>query len=536
MPSLTRASRLRRDLSVAAGRPPVTRATAVHLDMSVPNSGIQEYMGYTEETADGVLSLATLDRLDDARRPRVDPRLLRPRIVHVGLGAFHRAHEAIYTEEAAARSGEPWGIAAVAPRSAATVEAMRTQDCLYTVTDRAPGPLRPRVAGAIVEALLMRADGTRLRELLRSEEVPVVTLTVTEKAYHRRTDTGGLDTEAPEVAADLAATASPSPGPAASGELATVAGRLAAGLAGRYRHDGAPISVVSCDNMAGNSRALATVVRDFVAASRWPDRERILDWIATSVAFPDTVVDRIVPATTPGDQREVSAALGLRDAVPVLGEPYRQWVLEDCFAAARPPWELGGAVFAADVTPYQLRKLRLLNGAHSAMAYLGSAAGCRTVSDVLETGWGERFVRAYGAEVAPTLPGHARDVATYVDQLVERFRNPETRHLLRQIGSDGSAKIPERWFEALRTLRRAPMIELALAAWVNTTGPDGPRFGMTDPQAEALAGCHRDATGPADAVARLLRLTGAPDLAERADLTAAVAAHLPALRAGRIEI
>ncbi|MDP4503289.1 mannitol dehydrogenase family protein [Nonomuraea turcica] len=454
-------------------------------------------MGYAE------LSLATLDRVDEARRPRVDPRLLRPRIVHVGLGAFHRAHQALSTEEAAARSGEPWGIAAVAPRSAATVEAMRAQDCLYTVTDRAPGPLRPRVAGAIVEALLMRADGARLRDLLRSEEVPVVTLTVTEKAYHRRAD---------------------------------VVGRLAGGLAGRYRHGGAPISVVSCDNLAGNGRVLATVVRDFVAASPWPDRERLLDWMEASVAFPDTVVDRIVPATTPGDQREVSAALGLRDAVPVLGEPYRQWVLEDRFAAMRPPWELGGAVFVADVTPYQLRKLRLLNGAHSAMAYLGSAAGCRTVAEVLETGWGERFVRAFGAEVAATLPGPAAEAAAYVDQLVERFRNPELRHLLRQIGSDGSAKIPERWFDPLRALRPAPMLELALAAWVNATGPDGLSFGMTDPQAQALAGCHRGAAGPGEVVARLLRLTGAPDLAERADLTAAVAAHLPALRAGRVDV
>jgi fructuronate reductase len=442
------------------------------------------------------------------------------RIVHFGLGAFHRAHQAVYTADA----GGGWGIAAVAPHSRSIVDAMRAQDCRYPVTDLAPG--RPtRVIGSIVEALHMVDDASRVTDLLASPAVTVVTLTITEKGHYRRAGDGGLDVDAPEVAADLAAT----------GTFRTVVGALAQGLVERFRWSGAPITVVSCDNMAANGYAVRRVVRDFVEASSWDDRARILDWMDSSVAFPNTVVDRIVPATESGDK------------VPVFGEPYREWVIEDAFVADRPPWERAGAVVVPDVAPYQLRKLRLLNGSHSVMAYLGAAAGCETVADVLATDWGEKVVRSFCAEVAETLPG---DQSSYVDDLVVRFANPMMRHLLRQIGSDGSLKIAERWFGPLREIPAGatPLLDLALSGWVNATRPPetgndngGQRFGMTDPVAERLAACwHHDpaaVTGAGDAavVARLLRVAGAPDLAERADLVEAVAGHLPALAAGRIQ-
>lgn len=436
-------------------------------------------------------------------------------MVHFGLGAFHRAHQAIYAEA----SG--WDIAAVAPRSTSIVDAMRAQRCRYTVTDRVPGPLRPRVVGSIAEALHLRADAGRVLDLVASPEVTVVTLTITEKAHHRRAGTFGLAVDAPEVAADLAAP---------DGVPGTVVGALARGLAERFRRGGVPLSVVSCDNMAANGRVVAGVVRDFVAASRWPDRDRLLEWLTTSVAFPSTVVDRIVPATMPADVDAVEAALGWRDEIPVLGEPYREWVLEDVFTAPRPEWERGGATLVPDVVPYQLRKLRLLNGSHSAMAYLGAAAGCATVADVLATEWGERLVRGYCDEVAA-------NEKSYVDSLVERFANPAIRHRLSQIGSDGSLKIAERWFDPLREIPAgaSPMLELALAGWVNAIRPDND-FGMTDPAAERLAACWRDRPSPHETVARLLRAVGAPDLAERGALVAAVAGHLPALGAGRVEL
>lgn len=442
-----------------------------------------------------------------------------PRVVHFGLGAFHRAHQAVYT----APTG--WGIAAVAPRSRGIVDAMRAQDCLYTVTDRAPGPLRPRVVGSIVEALHMRDDADRVTDLVASPEVTVVTLTITEKGHHRRAGTGGLDTGVPEVAADLAATASP------DGRFATVVGALAHGLATRFRRGGAPVSVVSCDNMAANGAVVAGLVRDYVAASHWPDRGPLGEWLASAVAFPSTVVDRIVPATAPEDVEAVAAALGTRDEVPVLGEPYREWVLADAFAAPRPRWERDGAAVVADVTPYQLRKLRLLNGSHSAMAYLGAVAGCATVADVLATDWGERLVRGYCRDMAATVTGTH---GSYVDKLVERFANPAIRHRLSQIGSDGSLKVAERWLDPLREIPAgaAPVLELALAGWMNATR--GEDFGMTDPAARRLAACWEG--DPTTVVRRLLAAVGAPDLAERGDLVAAVAAHLPALAAGRVEL
>ncbi|WP_030263740.1 mannitol dehydrogenase family protein [Streptomyces violens] len=482
-----------------------------------------------------VLNLAALPRIPEHLRPAVDPRELRPRVVHFGLGAFHRAHQAVYTENAAACSGEPWGIAVVAPRSARTAAALRAQDCLYSMTELRPAETVTRVVGSVVEALGMGPDAARVDALLADPEVSVVTLTITEKGYYRRPDTGALDAAAPDIAADLAA--------AATGPLTTVVGRLAAGLAARMRAGGAPVTVVSCDNMAANGAALGRVVRDFVEAAPWPDRQAVLDWMAASVAFPSTIVDRIVPASTEADLRAARAALGVHDALPVVGEPYRQWVLTDSFAGPRPPWEQAGALFVPDVVPYQLTKLRLLNGSHSALAYLGAAAGCTTIADALATGWGERLVRALCAEVAPTLPTGGPDPAAYAEDLVERFRNPGVRHLLRQIGSDGSLKIPERWLDALRTLRAAatatPVLELALAAWANATrsaDDGGQLFGTTDPAAAALAGCWHEAPDDADAVRRLLRVLGAADLAGDGTLVSAVAARLPALRAGRIEV
>ena len=490
-------------------------------------------------TAVRPLSRVTLDALPSVQRPEVDPRDLQTRVVHFGLGAFHRAHQAVYTEAAAAHSGQPWGIAAVAPGSVATVAGLRAQDCLYSVTDLGAAGNSSRVVGSITTALLLQQDSERVQALLRSPEVTVVTLTITEKGYHRRSDTGELDVASPAVAADLAASGSPD----GRSAMTTVIGRLAASLADRYRTGGAPISLVSCDNMAGNGAALAGVVRGFVAASAFSDRKRILEWMTSAVAFPATVVDRIVPVTTDHDRDAASAALGVRDAMAVVGEPYRQWVLQDSFAAPRPPWELDGARFVADVAPYQLMKLRLLNGSHSALAYLGLAAGCATVTDALHTAWGERLVRGLAAEIAPTLPDIGLDVPGYTDTLVQRFSNLQMRDQLRRIGSDGSLKIGERWLGALRSLRAAgstsPVIELALAGWVNATRPSehgGQRFGTTDPAAAALTDCWRTGAAGTIPVAALLRTVGAADLAEDQRLTTAITQRLPAVRAGHIDV
>ncbi|GAB3578733.1 mannitol dehydrogenase family protein [Amycolatopsis endophytica] len=461
------------------------------------------------------LSRSTLDTLAPEHRPLADPRDLEAKVVHFGLGAFHRAHQAVYTEAA----GQPWGIAAVAPRSPWPVEALRAQDCLFSVADRGPaGGIR--VVGSIVEALEMVPDAGRVDALLTSPEVTVVTLTVTEKGYFRDPRTGRLDTTDPAIAADLA-----------GAPPRTVIGRLTTSLESRFRTSGAPVNVVSCDNAAGNGAALKTVLTGFAAAARRP--EAFLRWLDESVAFPSTVVDRIVPAVTGADREAAATALGVRDEMTVAGEPYRQWVIEDSFAASRPRWEADGALLVPDVAPHQLMKLRLLNGAHSAMAYLGLAAGCRTVADVLATGWGEALVRGFTAEVAPTLPDSDLDVPAYVNALVERFANPAIGHELRQIGSDGSLKIAERWLPVLRERGgTGPVLALALAAWAHATRRP---HGTTDPAAAELAACW-DAPGDRTALARLLTTVGGADLAEDPAVVAAIADNLPAVRAGRVTL
>ncbi|MBU2664074.1 mannitol dehydrogenase family protein [Actinoplanes bogorensis] len=433
-----------------------------------------------------------------------------PRIVHFGLGNFHRAHQAVYTQAVG-----DWGIAGVAPSSRATVAKLRAQDCLYSVTTRGPGAPVVRVCDALAEALHLGDDADRVQELVAAPGTTVVTLTITEKGYFRTPD-GHLDTAAPEIAADLVA-----------GTAHTVIGALVRGLTVRHLTGGAPLTVISCDNMAANGAVLAGVVREFAALAKAGDA--FLSWLDESVAWPSTVVDRIVPALAPGDVEAASAVLPFRDEVPVAAEPYRLWVLEDAFAADRPRWELDGALIVPDVTPYQLTKLRLLNGSHSALAYLGRAAGLETVADTMATDWGPKLVRQLADEVAPTLPTFGPNPAQYADDLVTRFENPAIRHSLRQISSDGSGKLPERWFGVLRSTR-SPILELALAGWVAQTGD------ALDPLADRLARNWAEHRTAPELVAAQLRLVGASDLADRPELVRSVAERLPAVLDGRIEV
>ncbi|WP_236030195.1 mannitol dehydrogenase family protein [Paractinoplanes lichenicola] len=437
---------------------------------------------------------------------------MQPRVLHFGLGNFHRAHQAVYTE--AVGNGE-WGIAAVAPGNRETVAKLRAQNCVYSVTVRGPGEPRVSLCRALTEANHLTDDADRVEALITHPGTTVITLTITEKGYFR-TPEGRLDTAAPEIAADLAA-----------GTARTVIGALVRGLTVRHLTGGAPLTVISCDNMAANGSALHGVVREFAELSGAGDA--FLQWLGTAVAWPSTVVDRIVPATVPGDADAASAALGVRDEVPVAAEPYRLWVLEDAFAADRPRWELDGALIVPDVTPYQLTKLRLLNGSHSALAYLGLAAGLQTVADTMATDWGPKLVRQLADEVAPTLPTFGPNPAAYADDLVTRFENPSIRHSLRQISADGSRKLPERWFGVLRETR-SPVLELALAAWVHATRD------AADPLATDLARTWAEHRTAPELVAAQLRLVGAPDLADRAELVRSVAERLPAVHDGRIEV
>jgi fructuronate reductase len=490
------------------------------------------------KSSSSLLSADTLDLIPGAARPLVRPESLRTRIAHFGLGAFHRAHQALYTEIANFESGADWGVAGLVPNSRESLAEFRAQDCLYSLTEKSAAGSRTQVIGTIRSAQHLIDDAAAVQNLLASQQTEIVTLTVTEKGYQRLAGSGGLDTNSETIAADLAATGSK------DGLPKTVIGHLAHGLARRFHTNQAPLTVISCDNISGNGDGLARVVLDFIQHSHWADRDQLLDWIQNAVRFPNTLVDRIVPVPTQADRQAAAAALGLRDELAVATEAFRQWVIQDSFSTARPRWELAGAQFTSDVKPFELTKLRLLNGSHSALAYLGLSAGVPTVAAAMRTEWGPKLVQRISDEAAPTLPAGGPDRAEYTDDLIERFANPAMADQLKRIGCDGSQKIPERWLGALRGLRAQNLpfdvYALGLAGWANAT--NGPvtgteqRFETKDPKAAELAACWLPGNSDAQSVAALLRTIGAEDLAEDRDLLSAVADRLPGVRAGRIEI
>ncbi|HTC71078.1 MAG TPA: mannitol dehydrogenase family protein, partial [Acidothermaceae bacterium] len=448
------------------------------------------------------LSIAQWDTIPTAARPEVDPRDLTVGIVHLGLGAFHRAHQAVYTERAMAASGETrWGICGVSQRSRSVVDALQPQDGLYTVVERASSNVY-RVRAPMRELLFARDPA--LMPWLAASSTQVVTLTVTEKGYRHDPATRRLNVDDDDVQAD-----------AAGQPPTTVVGQLVRGLQARYRGSGAPLTVVSCDNLTANGATLRGLVGDFCALL--PHDEGFVSWIAHSISFPSTVVDRIVPATTQVDRSDVARFLGLDDEGAVVTEPFSQWVIEDDFAAARPAWEMAGAIFTDDVAPYEALKLRLLNGSHSALAYLGLLAGYEYVAEFVEVDVAVAYVRALMVETLGSLSVPVGfDVAAYQERLIGRFANPGLRYRLAQIAADGSLKLPLRLVGTITQLRSAgeqPVLSvLAVAAWMRFVSArrddKGRSLHLDDPLAKRILDALRDSDGavPASVVDRLLGL------------------------------
>ncbi len=353
-------------------------------------------------------------------------------IVHLGLGAFHRAHQAVLTQEAMRSEPGPWGICAVAQRNARLVDALVEQDHLYTATERDARNDRLRVVGSVREVLLAVAQPDRLATVLSEPGTRVVTLTVTESGYRHDPTTGRLRVEDPDVAADLA-----------GGPPRTPVGQLVGGLR-RRRDRGHPgLTVVSCDNLPDNGRLVGRLVREFCA--RRGDHV-LVDWIDEHVRFPSSVVDQIVPATTDADLARAAEALGLEDRAAVVGEPHRRWVVEDDFAAGRPAWDAVGAELVADIGPHQAAKLRLVNGTHTALAHLGLLAGRTTTADALGRPEFAHFAeRLLCTETGPSLRrfGLSPDERA-VGALLTRLANPRITHRLDQIAGDALRKLPPR--------------------------------------------------------------------------------------------
>lgn len=356
-------------------------------------------------------------------------------IVHLGLGRFHRAHQAIYTARALDRDGGPWGIVGVAGRSRRVVRALRAQDGLYSVLELGAAEAAPLVVGVHGELLVAADEPGTVLARLADPRTRIATLTVTEQGYTTRAATSALDTDLPRVRADLD-----------GGHPTTTIGLLARGLQRRWRQHGEPMAIVSCDNVPRNGEHARALVLEFVGLLEDPGADDLAEWIGRSIAFPCTMVDRIVPVTQSEHRARAAALLGRRDKAAVVAEPFCMWVLEDRFPAGRPRWEAVGAIFSDEVQRYEQLKLRVLNATHSLIAYLGLLAGARTIAQAVA----RPEIRAVAdhvihEELLPTLQAPADvDLAHYVDELFGRFANDALDHRAATVGSDGSLKLAAR--------------------------------------------------------------------------------------------
>jgi len=478
------------------------------------------------------LSLGSLARLPvTVDRPAYDVPAVACGIVHLGIGAFHRAHQAFYTDGALASSGGAWGIVGASLRHPDIRDRLKPQDGLYTLIEKSGMGDRPRVIGAVRDVLFAPGDLARLLDLIAAPQTRIVGLTVTEKGYCHDPATGRLDASHPDIAHDLAHIEEP----------ASAIGILVAGLNRRYRSGGVPTTIMSCDNLPQNGVTLRGIVFDF--ASRIDTG--LTRWLENDVTFPCSMVDRITPATTDGLIAETSRTLGLLDAAPIQCEPFTQWVIEDNFAAGRPCWERVGVEIVENVTPFEEMKLRLLNGSHSMLAYLGYLGGYQYIWQLMrEADYRDLVAGMMQEEVTPTL-ALARtgeyDLKMYQSKLIERFSNPALPHLCYQITMDGSQKLPQRLLDTIRanlTVGR-PFRRLALgvAAWMRFVGgvdEGGRPIVVKDPLAGLLAERVRRADGSAAAaVTNLLsvRAIFGDDLPQAAPLREELTGALTALMA-----
>jgi fructuronate reductase len=442
-------------------------------------------------------------------------------IVHIGLGAFHRAHQAAYLEAWLNRNGGgDWGICAANIRSNRTlVEQLNAQGCRYHIAEFADSAhVRITEIASIRRALFAGPDKRALLEQMTAPGTRIVSLSVTEKAYYLNPATGELLVDHADVVHDRANPATPRTAP----------GLVVEALKRRRAAELAPFTVLSCDNMPDNGRrtrrAIVTLAAEQSAA--------LAEWIETAVACPSSMVDRIVPAVTDETRRRLDTLIGFDDPVAVACEAFSQWVIEDRFPEGRPDWEPDGVEMVADVRSYETMKLRMLNGAHSLLAYLGLQRGRSTVAEAIADPALSALVETFFEEAGATLDrGAGLDTAAYAATLMRRFGNDALEHRLSQVAMDGSQKLPQRWLEAaLINLEQGRPISAtaeAVAAWmayVRGKDSSGRTYTVDDPLARKLADCHRRRHTAEDVVDALLGIREIfPErLAERPDFRNAV--------------
>jgi fructuronate reductase len=433
-------------------------------------------------------------------------------ILHLGLGSFHRAHQAVYTAAALQSSGGDWGIIGVASRSRTVVDAMHAQDMLYSVATISPAGTSLTVPGVHTDAFVGAAQPERIVAHLADPRIRIVTLTVTENGYSYSAATQRLDLDDPAVQADLR-----------GGAPRSTIGQLARGLQARATAGGGPVSVLSCDNLAANGKHTEKLVREFLDALPQGEGADTLAFLDQSVTFPSSMVDRIVPSTTPQMREQVSALLGVRDEVPVPAEPFTMWAIEDRFAGGRPAWEAGGAVFTNEVGRYEQMKVRLLNGTHSLIAYLGALRGVGTIPEAIGLSEiADAALAVLRGEYEPSIEVPSGvDIRAYESELFTRWGNSALGHRTSQVGTDGSVKlrqrIPEPAMLALRNGEMPHLIALTVAGYLSCIAPL-PGFdpglhaaAMTDAardRLQAVAATARDGRELAERVIAELQLFG----------------------------
>jgi mannitol 2-dehydrogenase len=417
--------------------------------------------------------------------PSYDRDLLRVGIVHIGVGGFHRAHQAMYLDRLfSAGHDRDWALCGVGVLEAdrAMGEVLHRQDELYTLVEKhADGSREPRVIGSMVEYLVAPDDPEAVLARMTDPDVRIVSLTVTEGGYHVNTATGEFDPSEASVAHDIARPLEAEP--------TSAFGYLCEALRRRRAEGNRPFTVMSCDNIAGNGDVAHRMITAFTRLRDETLGSDLADWIEREVPFPNSMVDRITPRTTDDDRAELAQRFGVDDGWPVVCEPFTQWVLEDRFVSGRPAFDEAGVQVVADVEPYELMKLRLLNASHQALAYLGYLAGFRYAHEVASDDEFARFVRGYmDDEATPTLlPVPGVDLDDYKSTLLSRFANPEIRDTLARLAAESSDRIPPWLVPVIRQnladgggIERSALIVAAWARYAEGVDEDGEPIEVVD--------------------------------------------------------
>lgn len=452
--------------------------------------------------------------------PAYDRTLLLPGIVHLGLGAFHRAHQAAYTEAILASGDLRWGIVGVSLRQPDTRNALVPQDNLYTLAIRSAQGERLRVIGALSATLVAPESPAAVLAAMSDARCQIVSLTVTEKGYCHDPASRALVFAHPDIVHDLAQPETPR----------SALGFIVRALQQRKKSGLPPFTVLSCDNLPSNG----DTTRGLVLSLAEKIDPALAAWIAELGAFPNAMVDRIVPKTTDADRLDIASKLGVEDAWPVMTEEYTEWVIEDRFAGPRPAWERAGVTMVSDARPYEHSKLRMLNGSHSSLAYLGILIGYLTVDQAMQDAHLTQFLeRMMQSEIAPTLSRPGLD--SYRRDLLARFRNPSLNHQLHQIAMDGSQKLPQRLLGTIRDrlAENLPIacLGFAIAGWFHylkehTDG--GTSYVMSDPLAAMLRTAANDGSDPVAALLQIKNVFGA-DLPQDERFVASVRQHYAAI-------